>query len=182
MLALFDKLDALGVTQIIQDGEFAQIEGLQYFVEIDGERELDEVHLKFYDRSEKDVRKIIGESMRPRSEGWILREERAIKIVTPAEALAALEQWADAQGPNWPRPRPIDNSELVMPLIDVDPMQTTIYPWDHDDAGQWNGSEFGANTPDSLLDDDSDGLSEFSVMEAFSAQSEMEEFGSEWED
>jgi hypothetical protein len=178
MLALFNKLDALGVTQINEEGEFSQVEGTQHFVEIDGERELDEVHLKFYDRSEADVRKIIGESMRPRNEGWTLREERAIKIVGPVEALAALEQWADAQRPNWPRPRPIDNSELVMPLIDIDPMAATIHAWDHDDAGQWNGSDFGVNTPDS----DSDGLSEFSVMEAFPAHQDMEEFGSEWED
>jgi hypothetical protein len=178
MLALFDKLDALGVTQINEEGEFSQVEGTQHFVEIDGERELDEVHLKFYDRSEADVRKIIGESMRPRNEGWTLREERAIKIVSPAEALAALEQWADAQRPNWPRPRPIDNSELVMPLIDIDPMAATINAWDHDDAGRWNGSDFGVNTPGS----DSDGLSEFSVMEAFPSQQDMEEFGSEWED
>jgi len=178
MLALFNKLDALGVTQINEDGEFSQVELTQHFVEIDGERELDEVQFKFYDRSEADVRKIIGESMRPRNEGWTLREERAIKIVSPAEALAALEHWADAQGPNWPRPRPIDNSELVMPLIDIDPMATTTRAWGHNDAGQWNGSDFGADTSDS----DSDGSSDFSVMDAFTAQQDMEDFGGEWED
>jgi len=170
MMGLFNKLDALGITRILEDGEFARIEGTQFFVDIDGERELDEVHLTFYDRSEADVRKIVGESMRPRTEGWTMREERAIKIVTPAEALVALEQWADAQPANWPRPRPIDNTQLVMPLIDVDTMASPI------------ASPFGANTPDSLLDSDSDGLSEFSVMEAYSLHQDMEEFGSEWED
>lgn len=173
MLALFEKLDALGVTRIYEDGEFAQVECIQHFVVIDGERELDSLQINFYDRSEMDVRKIIGESMRPREEGWTLREERAIKIVTPAEAVVALEQWADAQRPNWPRPRPIDNSALIMPLIDIETMATTTHAWDHDVAGQWNGSDFGVDTPGSSLDGDLDRLSDFDALEGF---------GGEWEE
>jgi hypothetical protein len=179
LLSLLSKLDSLGITNITDEDEFAHFEVVPYYVEIGFEDYwLDELHLKFYDRSEMDVRRIIGESMRPRREGWILREERAIKVVTPAEALAALEQWADAQGPNWPRPRPIDNSELILPLIDVDSMATTIHPWDNDDARDWDE----AHTPDSLLDGDSDGMSEFSVLEASLAQQGSPEYGSEWED
>ena len=63
-------------------------------------------------------------------------------------------------------------------LVDIDPMAPMIHAWDHDDAGQWNGSDFGADTSDS----DSDGSSEFGAMDAFLAQQDMEEFGDEWED
>jgi hypothetical protein len=117
LMAFLQKLDSLGVTAITREGEFARVEMAEHYVEHEGTRMPEVVVLKFWDRSEMDVRKIAGESLRPREEGWILREERAIRVVSPAEAMAALAAWEDAERPN--RPRPIDNSDLIMPRIDI---------------------------------------------------------------
>lgn len=173
--AFFQKLDSLGVTAVYREGEFARVEMSEHYSEYDGQRMPEILVLKFSDRSEMDVRKIVGESLRPREEGWILREERAIKVVSPAEAMAALAAWEDAQRPN--RPRPIDNSDLIMPridisssLIDIDipppPMQTMdesvmLNEWDDDemDEIEWT---CGVMEPDSIHEDLEDFENEWS--------------------
>jgi hypothetical protein len=187
IMGLLSKLDSLGVSRVIAEGDFARFEmDLEYDRLNGGDIRPAELQLIFHDRCKADVLRIIGESLRPEREGWLLREERVVRVVSSEEALAALEAWADTQRPA--RPRPIDNRDLIMPVIDLDELNHRDNDLlAHNDAAVWSGMNSGSTTPESLLDDDpDDGMSDISVMSDYVVMDHMhvqlQGVRNEWDD
>jgi hypothetical protein len=129
VIPLLNKLDALGISANTGGNDFARCEMRVAFINIDGDEWPDSFEVIFHDRCRKDAETILGESLKPTREGdwWTIREERVVKVVSPREALANIAAWEEARK----RPAPaIDNSQLVMPRMDLDDTaQQNQQPW-----------------------------------------------------
>jgi hypothetical protein len=152
IIPLLNKLDALGVSHITAEGEFARCDMHVAFVRIDGLEWPDSFEVVFHDRCRMDVEAILGESLRPIREGdwWSVHEERIVKVVSPREASAAIAAWDEARRP---APAPLDHSDLIMPLIDLS--ETRI-----DSSPAWHSSASASTDSDLMgFDDDDDDIS-----------------------